>query len=218
MFVYFLFAAMSSENGHNLQVVRMNHSDKLARAVEGMFSDETLCDVTICCRGQSVKAHRVILAATSLYFKELFAHTPPGQYPIVFVSSIPISDLNAILEYIYKGEVTIPQTQIESLVRSADTLGIIGLGNVSLENQELWKNLNSQAKVKPSEVNNCTNTPNADDVNDSPDSASGESVKSASSTKETNKSTSSIISASSKRGRKRKSTTETSKANVCGDI
>lgn len=139
----------SPDNTPNLQVLRMNHSDKLARAVESMFFDETLCDVTICCHGQSVKAHRVILAATSLYFKELFANTLPGQYPIVFVSSIPIADLNAILEYIYKGEVTVPQSQLESLVRSADTLGIIGLGQLSLDNQDYLKGAKGQAECSP---------------------------------------------------------------------
>ena len=103
----------------SLQVLRVNHRQKVSEALESMLYEESLCDVTICAAGQQVKAHRVILAASSAYFKEIFSATLPNQYPIVFVKSITIEDLNAILEFMYKGEVTVPHQQLQSLVTSA---------------------------------------------------------------------------------------------------
>ncbi|KAH9393748.1 hypothetical protein TYRP_021470 [Tyrophagus putrescentiae] len=124
---------MAAAKQLNFQVMRINHKEKVTEALESMFIDEALTDVTICCCGQQVKAHRVILAASSNYFKEIFAATLPGQYPIVFIKSVSIEDLNAILEFIYKGEVTVPRDQMESLVSSAECLGVLGLGNMDLD-------------------------------------------------------------------------------------
>ena len=138
---------------HSLQVMRVNHREKMTEALESMFLDESLCDVTICCAGQKVKAHRVILAASSVYFKEIFAATLPGQYPIVFIKSISIDDLNAILEFIYKGEVTVPHAQLESLVSSAETLGVSGLGTVNLETDYLKQQVQQQVTPLVQPVN-----------------------------------------------------------------
>lgn len=120
--------ADNSVENNNLQLLRVNHSIKMTEAFETMFLDETLCDISICCEGEVVKAHRVILAASSSYFKQILSGINcQTQYPIIFVNGIHMPDLSAMLEFMYRGEVTIPQTQLPSLIKSAEVLGISGL-------------------------------------------------------------------------------------------
>jgi hypothetical protein len=117
-----------NNSNNNLQLLRVNHSAKMTEAFESMLSDESLCDVSICCSGKVIKAHRVILAACSVYFKQVLSSiNGQTQYPIIFVNGIQLQDLESMLEFMYRGEVTIPQTQLPSLVKSAETLGVSGL-------------------------------------------------------------------------------------------
>lgn len=52
-----------------------------------------------------------------------------NQYPVVILKDIPFADLKAIIEFIYRGEVIIPQSQLPSLIKSAAGLQIRGLDN-----------------------------------------------------------------------------------------
>lgn len=116
----------------NYQVIRLNHRSKITYELEKMFYEETLCDVTIICNGKSVKAHQIVLAASSSYFKEIFSSTSMGYNPIIFLKNFTNEDLNDILEFIYKGELDLPYERLHSLVNSAKSLGIAGLESIQL--------------------------------------------------------------------------------------
>lgn len=156
---------MAAAKQQNFQVMRINHKEKVTEALESMFIDESLTDVTICCCGQQVKAHRVILAASSNYFKEIFAATLPGQYPIVFIKSVTIEDLNAILEFIYKGEVTVPREQMQSLISSAECLGVSGLGNMNMDDPNLHGGLPIKPEHSMLNGSSAASSPSRSDVN-----------------------------------------------------
>lgn len=199
----------------NFQVMRINHKEKVTEALESMFLDESLTDVTICCCGQQVKAHRVILAASSNYFKEIFASTLPGQYPIVFIKSVTIEDLNSILEFMYKGELTVPQDRMESLVSSAECLGVSGLGTMDIDDQ--IANLHNGRPIRPelallNERSSAASSPSRSEAN-SEDGQKNDTSKTTSST--------SSSTMPKKRGKKRKIAAEeeqnqkVEKSNVC---
>ena len=50
--------------------------DHFQSGVTSMFDnlrkDEELVDITLCCEGKKIKAHRMMLSACSPYFRELF--------------------------------------------------------------------------------------------------------------------------------------------------
>jgi hypothetical protein len=48
-----------------------NFSDNILTSLESLRGDEDFVDVTIACEGQSLKAHKVVLSACSLYMKKL---------------------------------------------------------------------------------------------------------------------------------------------------
>ena len=63
------------------------------------------------------------------------------QHPILFLSEIPFVDLQKILEFIYCGEIQIPQKKLNSFLKSAESLKINGLieniNNINLREQHL---------------------------------------------------------------------------------
>nr|XP_027200555.1 protein abrupt-like [Dermatophagoides pteronyssinus] len=152
-----------SNEMNSYQVIRLNHQDRMSSAFESMLCDEMLCDVTIICNGQAVKAHRVILAASSTYFKEIFHHIPFGFCPIVFLKNFTNEDLNDILEFVYKGELVVPTERIDSLIDSAKSLGIAGLATLRVNNN--INNKNNQQNNN-NNVNKLMTTSNSNNNND----------------------------------------------------
>ena len=121
---------------------------------QNMLVHENLVDVTLACEGASIKAHKMILAACSPYFQNLFM-TNPCKHPIVILKDVKFNDLKAIIDFIYSGEVNIPQDQLNSLLKTAETLKIKGLadfGEKQLPNSVSLKN-NSTSLANYSNLN-----------------------------------------------------------------
>lgn len=99
----------------------------LTENLKTLIEDQDFVDVTLHCEGKSLKAHKLYLSACSNYFKNILKGTNLWQHPILFLSEIPFVDLQKILEFIYCGEIQIPQNRLNSFLKSAQTLNINGL-------------------------------------------------------------------------------------------
>lgn len=110
---------------------RSSHSHDLVRDFSLMLQDEEFVDVTLVCEDGSLNAHKMFLSSYSPYFKSIFAKLAASvnksNYPVIVLKDLPFCDLRAIVDFIYRGEVTVPQTQWKSLVKSAESLKIRGL-------------------------------------------------------------------------------------------
>ena len=111
------------------------HRSNLLSAFDQLLATEALTDVTLSCGGASIKCHRIVLAACSGYFQSLFVGGGGGQYmgapqqhhPIVVFKDIQLAELKAILEFIYRGEVSVAQEQVGALLKAAESLKVKGL-------------------------------------------------------------------------------------------
>lgn len=111
---------------------RKNHLSDMIDVFDRMFKDESMTDVQLMCSDGTIKAHRMVLSACSPYFKSVFDKMPNNYhyYPIVILKDMPISDLRAIIEFIYRGEVTVAQEQLESVIKNGESLQIKGLVDI----------------------------------------------------------------------------------------
>ena len=112
---------------------RSNQPSDLVRDFSQMLVDEDLTDVTLSCEDGCIQAHRIFLAANSPYFKSIFAklsNSAIKQYPVIVLKDVLMSDMKAIMEFIYRGEATVPQDQLPSILKAADGLKIRGLEGV----------------------------------------------------------------------------------------
>ncbi|XP_065203411.1 protein bric-a-brac 2-like isoform X3 [Planococcus citri] len=96
--------------------------------------EEDFIDVTIACDGFSFTAHKVVLSACSPYFRSLLKANP-CQHPIVILRDVRKQDMEALLRFMYNGEVHIGQEQLPDFLKTAQTLQVRGLADVSTKDQ-----------------------------------------------------------------------------------
>lgn len=79
--------------------------------------------------GQIFKAHKLILAACSKNFAELFETAPAGANGsiCVILEATSAENMQALLEFMYKGEVHVSQKALESFLKAAESLQVKGL-------------------------------------------------------------------------------------------
>ncbi|OTF77356.1 BTB/POZ domain containing protein [Euroglyphus maynei] len=146
-----------------------NHRNNMVKVFNELLGDENFVDVTLACDGVSIKAHRLVLSACSTYFRDLFINNP-CKHPIVILKDIHYEDLQAIIHFMYSGEVNVSYTQLAPLLKTAEALKIKGLTDVNEKHGNAFFNGTGQFPSNdisgPGYIPNGTSTPTTT-VNDS---------------------------------------------------
>ncbi|KAI4472233.1 hypothetical protein M0802_017029 [Mischocyttarus mexicanus] len=114
--------------------------NNIATSFESLWEEEGLVDVTLASDGQCLTAHKVILSASSPFFKKVF-QANPCQHPVIILQDVRFCELEALLIFIYKGEVNIEQDNLPALLKAAETLQIRGLSGVDIFSKDSFKRL-----------------------------------------------------------------------------
>lgn len=78
------------------------------------------------CEDAAVRAHKVVLSACSPYFQKIFIDNP-GKHPIIVLKDVLCWEMHCILDFMYKGETSVPESQLTSLIKAAESLKVRGL-------------------------------------------------------------------------------------------
>ncbi|XP_043245965.1 protein bric-a-brac 1-like isoform X2 [Amphibalanus amphitrite] len=103
-----------------------NFQTSVTSVFDNLRQDGELVDITLCCEGRKIKAHRMMLSACSPYFRDLLKENP-CQHPVFFLKDASFVDLVAVVEFVYKGEVNVTQGQLASFLKTAEMLQVRGL-------------------------------------------------------------------------------------------
>ena len=68
-----------------------------------------------------------MLSACSPYMEELLSSNP-CQHPIIFLKDMKFWQLQALIDFMYRGEVNVTQDKLPSLLSAAEALQIKGTG------------------------------------------------------------------------------------------
>ncbi|KAJ2939882.1 hypothetical protein O0L34_g6583 [Tuta absoluta] len=132
-----------------------HHHSNVQNMFAQLLEKERFCDVTLYCspsfatqvpnkdtvdpqniRGVSLRAHRVVLAACSELLGALLgAHDALGE-PVLVIDGAEPRHLRALLRYMYTGEMSVPQSQLASLLKTAEELRIKGLTDIRWNNKD----------------------------------------------------------------------------------
>ena len=89
--------------------------------------DNNFCDVTLVCEeGQQIEAHRIILTACSPFFSTVLKRNK-HSHPMIYMKGLKAKDIVAILDFIYHGEVSIYQEDLDGFLALAEELQLKGL-------------------------------------------------------------------------------------------
>ncbi|KAK7078365.1 hypothetical protein SK128_018875 [Halocaridina rubra] len=116
-----------------------NHRPNLVTVFSELLTSEALVDVTLATDGHYIHAHKLVLSACSVYFKDLFGANP-CKHPIVILKDIRIDDLKTVIDFIYRGEVNVAQDRLQDVLKTAESLRIKGLA----ENPRNYDEMSSQ--------------------------------------------------------------------------
>ncbi|KAK2701948.1 hypothetical protein QYM36_019410 [Artemia franciscana] len=103
-----------------------NHQPTLIAVLDRLLVNQTLVDITLAAEGQTLKAHKLVLSACSPFFHDLLSNYT-GRDMVVFLKDVRFVELQALIDYMYKGEVSIAQHNLASLIQTAESLKIKGL-------------------------------------------------------------------------------------------
>lgn len=74
--------------------------------------------------GTVFKAHKLILAACSKNFADLFESAPQSTPCMVILEATSAENMSALLEFMYKGEVHVSQEALNSFLKAAENLQV----------------------------------------------------------------------------------------------
>jgi len=93
---------------------------------EALRKSEDFFDVTLACEDNQINAHKLVLSAASDFFKHILKKNK-HDHPLIYLTGVKFSDLQAILDFIYTGETEVAEGDLENLLSTASKLKVKGL-------------------------------------------------------------------------------------------
>jgi BTB/POZ domain len=98
----------------------------ISLAFKDLRDDRDFFDVTLACENSQIQAHKVILSACSPFFRGVLKQNA-HQHPLLYLKGVRYQDLEAVLNFMYHGEVNVAQDQLNSFLLIAEELQVKGL-------------------------------------------------------------------------------------------
>ena len=124
--------------------------DNISSSFGELREDQDLTDVTLACEdGKQVEAHKVILAASSPFFKDILKRNK-HPHPLIYMRGLKSEDMLAIIDFLHFGEANVVQENLDSFLALAEELRLKGLtgnsGNVKEPRREAEQHFKNAPK------------------------------------------------------------------------
>ena len=86
-------------------------------------------NVTLCIGNELILAHKLVLASSSIYFKEILEWNPSENPFIVLDKDLNLDWLMKCIEFMYLGQIDIQEEKVDDFLKVAKYLKIDGLSN-----------------------------------------------------------------------------------------
>ena len=109
----------------------LEQSDFLSNYVgsfQQLRADKELFDVTLACEDETIEAHKVVLAACSIFFRNLFRKAKQSN-PIIYLKGVSHKDLVSLLDYIYTGQTQVLAEDVERFIQVGRDMQVKGLAD-----------------------------------------------------------------------------------------
>lgn len=103
-----------------------NHCSNFITIFEELYKSESLTDVSLSTSdGPPVKCHKMVLAACSTYFHDMFIKQHPQDPTVCLLHGIKFEEIKAILDYVYTGECNVKHTLLPKVLEVGRELKVI---------------------------------------------------------------------------------------------
>jgi len=110
-----------------------DYESNISVAFRELREDKDFFDVTLACDDDQIQAHKVILSACSPFFRTVLKRNP-HNHPLLYLKGVKYTNLIAVLNFMYHGEVNVVQEELNSFLATAEDLKVKGLTQNNSEN------------------------------------------------------------------------------------
>ena len=104
-----------------------DYQDNVNLAFGSLREENDFADVTLACEdGQQIVAHKVILASSSPFFRNLLKKNK-HPHPLIYLKGVKHEILLAVVDFLYLGEANVFQESLDSFLEVAEELRLKGL-------------------------------------------------------------------------------------------
>ncbi|XP_046982037.1 protein tramtrack, beta isoform-like isoform X5 [Schistocerca americana] len=114
------------DQSNNVHLKWNKHQATLVSIFDTLLDNEKLTDCTISAEGQYLRVHKIILSACSPYFEELFTKNYE-KHPIIILHGVKYDTVKALMDFMYRGEVNVPQEELSGVLKLSESLQVRGL-------------------------------------------------------------------------------------------
>lgn len=100
--------------------------ENLLTSFEKLLNSEHFVDVSLAVESEVVKCHKVVLSACSAYFEKILIDNP-CQHPVIIMRGMKYWEVLALVNFMYRGEVSVEEECLDPLLKAAEALQIRGL-------------------------------------------------------------------------------------------
>ena len=144
---------MANDNSEDFCLNWNDFTKNVTSSFRELRKEQDFADVTLACGdGQSIEAHRVVLSSGSLVFQDLLRQNHnKASHPLIYMRGLKTPDLNLIMDFIYQGEVNVPQEKLTDFLALAEELQLKGLSVDGPADQPPteWEDLSKKQHVLP---------------------------------------------------------------------
>ena len=98
-----------------------------SKTFKDLLTDQDFTDVTLSCDDEKqIKAHKVILSASSPVMKRILKYNP-HQNPLIYLKGVKFEDLQNMVQFIYMGEAEVKQIHLERFMSLTQEFEVNGL-------------------------------------------------------------------------------------------
>ena len=94
--------------------------------ISELHNDKDFFDGTLACDYEQIQAHKLIISTCSPFFRNVLRRNP-YQNPLLYLKGVRFTDLQAVLNFMYHGEVNVAQEDLNSFLAVAEDLKVKGL-------------------------------------------------------------------------------------------
>lgn len=97
-----------------------------------LLDEQKFVDVSLVCEMKTFKAHQTVLSACSPYFEQVLEENP-HPHPIIILRDVKEGEMTALLQYMYRGEVSVRDDELSGFLQTARALKVRGLSDSKKE-------------------------------------------------------------------------------------
>ncbi|XP_041970699.1 broad-complex core protein isoforms 1/2/3/4/5-like, partial [Aricia agestis] len=126
------------------------YCDHLMSSFGKLLQTQSLVDMTLMCSSHTIRVHKLVLSASSVYFQEIL-QKQPGEPLIILKMKFGV--LKCLVEFMYCGKTQCLEENVDDLVAAAQFLKIKGLSKVTRESLGITSTAELPAFTPPVVIN-----------------------------------------------------------------